>query len=259
MNIYQRINAVMKSVSYLKKDTHIKGAGQDYKAASHDAVVAALRVPMVENGIVVQVEQLKGEMLQMRDLKADRKMHLYSGDYAIHFVNIDKPEDRCTVTINAHAADNGDKSPGKCASYATKVAMLKTFSLETGEDDESRGYEAPAFTDIQKAEFDRILDREDGTAFAVFNRKVGPDVMLGLTKTFPDGKKSQGKALCKRLDGEGWKVLRDYGEQIGSCVDRDDSHGIMELVESLSDDEKRVLAGILRPEDITAINRAKDL
>ena len=65
-------------------------------------------------------------------------MHLYSGDYAVHFVNIDQPEDRVTICINAHAADNGDKAPGKCASYATKSAMLKMFSLETGENEESR-------------------------------------------------------------------------------------------------------------------------
>ena len=58
--------------------------------------------------------------------------------YNIHFVNIDDPADRLTVSINAHAADNGDKAPGKCASYATKTAILKALSLETGENDESR-------------------------------------------------------------------------------------------------------------------------
>ena len=58
--------------------------------------------------------------------------------YNIHFVNIDEPADRLTVSINAHAADNGDKAPGKCASYATKTAILKALSLETGENDESR-------------------------------------------------------------------------------------------------------------------------
>ena len=65
-------------------------------------------------------------------------MGLYSGTYEIHFVNIDNGEDRVISTIHSHANDNGDKAPGKAASYATKTAMLKVFSLETGENDESR-------------------------------------------------------------------------------------------------------------------------
>ena len=42
------------------------------------------------------------------------------------------------MTVEAHASDNGDKAPGKALSYATKSAILKTLSLETGENDESR-------------------------------------------------------------------------------------------------------------------------
>ena len=34
--------------------------------------------------------------------------------------------------------DNADKAPGKAISYAFKYALLKTFALETGEDEESR-------------------------------------------------------------------------------------------------------------------------
>jgi hypothetical protein len=256
MNIYQRINAVMRLVEYVQKDTNVGGS---YKAVSHDMVVSVLRKEMVAQGIVVRPTQLKGKYIQLRDKANGINMHLYQGRYQVDFVSAENPEEYCRTVVEGHANDNGDKAPGKAMSYAVKYAMLKTFSLETGEDDESRGYEAPAFTDIQKAEFDRILDRENGMEFAVFNRKVGPDVMLGLQKTFPDGKISQGKALCKRLDGEGWKHLRAYAEDIGKRVDQDDSHGIMELVGELNDDDKRVLAGILRPEDITAINRAKDL
>ena len=137
-NIYQRMNAVMKEVSYVQKDSKISGGGANYKAVSHDQVVSVARAQFVEQGIVVYPEQVSAEMIQQRDLKQDVKMHLYSGMYNIHFVNIDDPADRLTVSINAHAADNGDKAPGKRASYATKTAILKALSLETGENDESR-------------------------------------------------------------------------------------------------------------------------
>lgn len=134
LNIYQRVNAVMRDVEYVRKDAKVQG----YAAVTHDMVTAVLRAAMVKHGIVVQLEQKARDILERRDKAAGVSMMLYSGTYDVHFINIDKPEDRATITIDAHAADNGDKAPGKCASYATKHAMLKLFSLETGENDESR-------------------------------------------------------------------------------------------------------------------------
>ena len=140
LNIYQRINNVMKAVQYVQKDSSISGVGANYKAVSHDQVVSVIRQELVNNGIVIFPNQVSGEFLIKRDLSATPpvKMGLYSGTYEIHFVNIDNGEDRVISTIHSHANDNGDKAPGKAASYATKTAMLKVFSLETGENDESR-------------------------------------------------------------------------------------------------------------------------
>ena len=140
LNIYQRINNVMKVVQYVQKDSSISGGGANYKAVSHDQVVSVIRQELVNNGIVIFPNQISGEFLIKRDLSATPpvKMGLYSGTYEISFVNIDNSEDRVVATITAHANDNGDKAPGKAASYATKTAMLKVFSLETGENDESR-------------------------------------------------------------------------------------------------------------------------
>jgi hypothetical protein len=140
LNIYQRINNVMKAVQYVQKDSSISGGGANYKAVSHDQVVSVIRQELVNNGIVIFPNQISGEFIIKRDLSATPpvKMGLYSGTYEISFVNIDNSEDRVVATITAHANDNGDKAPGKSASYATKTAMLKVFSLETGENDESR-------------------------------------------------------------------------------------------------------------------------
>lgn len=140
LNIYQRINNVMKAVEYVQKDSSISGGGANYKAVSHDQVISVIRKELVNNGIVVFPNQISGEFLIKRDLSVTPpiKMGLYSGKYEINFVNIDKGEDKVTATIEAHASDNGDKAPGKALSYATKSAMLKVFSLETGENDESR-------------------------------------------------------------------------------------------------------------------------
>lgn len=141
LNIYQRINKVMQEVEYVQKDSSVSGMGGGYKAVSHDQVVSVARKSLVSNGVMIFPNQIKGEFLQMRDVNATPqpiKMGLYSGVYEINFVNIDDGNDKITATIEAHANDNGDKAPGKALSYATKSAILKVLSLETGDNDESR-------------------------------------------------------------------------------------------------------------------------
>lgn len=141
LNIYQRINLVMQEVIYIQKDKAVTGGGQNYKAVTHDQVVAAVRASLVAHGIVIEPKQISGQFIVMRDVNAmpqPIKMGLYSGEYQIDFVNIDKPEDRTSVFTQAHASDNGDKAPGKAMTYAVKTAVVKQFYFETGEDDESR-------------------------------------------------------------------------------------------------------------------------
>ncbi|MCP4337783.1 MAG: hypothetical protein GY799_02610 [Desulfobulbaceae bacterium] len=140
-NIYQRMNAVMLEVEYVKKDKAVTGGGQNYKAVTHDQVVSVARSALVKHGVLIVPNQIEGRFLVMRDMNATPnpvKMGLYSGWYEINFINIDDGSDKITVKIEAHAADNGDKATGKALTYATKAAILKVLSLETGENDESR-------------------------------------------------------------------------------------------------------------------------
>jgi len=142
-NIFQRINAVMQEIDYIKKDKKVSGGGANYSAVSHDQVVAMVRESVVKNGIVIYPEQLESKVLVARDKSKDIAMMLYEGEFNIHFVNIDDGADRLTVRIVGHANDNGDKAPGKAVTYATKSAILKVFAIETGENDESRNYKEP--------------------------------------------------------------------------------------------------------------------
>lgn len=129
MNIYQRINQVMRKVTYVKRDASVG----NYWAVSHDQVVSVARQHFVEAGVVIFPEQIAGEVLDNRG-----KQILYDAAYKIHFVNMDDPQDCISVDIHAHALDNGDKAPGKAVTYATKSAILKVLCLETGQNDESR-------------------------------------------------------------------------------------------------------------------------
>jgi hypothetical protein len=257
LNIHQRINAVMKEVLYVQKDATISGGG-NYKAVTHDNVTAILRPELVKAGIVLEVNQSAGEMLQLRDLKQDIKMHLYSGFYTISFVNMDNPSDRVSVTWNAQANDNGDKAPGKAASYAVKYAMLKTFSLETGENEEGRYHETPLYTDWQKATFDELLAEENGLGFTCFTKDMGEEAMKALSATFVPGKVSQGKKAMKELERAGWEVIKDYVSQIQSRIETNDP-SVLELTDELEGTEKRLVAGMLTDGEVAHLKKLKEL
>lgn len=134
-NIYQRINAVRKAIGYIQKDKAVSTGGGSYKAVTHDTVTGLIRQHLIEQGIIVVPDLVSGLFHQKEE---GAKQRLYEATYVINFVNSEKPEEKISMNVSAHALDNGDKAPGKALSYATKYAMLKLFSLETGEDEESR-------------------------------------------------------------------------------------------------------------------------
>ncbi len=256
-NIYQRIAEVMKQVSYVKKDADITGGGVSYKAVTHDQVVADTRQHFIDAGVLVVPEQLQSTILTARDVNAKIpvKMMLYSGDYAVHFVNIDEPKDEIIVTINAHANDNGDKSPGKAITYATKTAILKILLLETGINDESRGYEPQLYRPEEKEELDRIIADKDSMAAVVMSRKLSPEVMIALYNSFEKGQITKSKKAWTEVEQAGWVIFNTIAQTVKSRGAEDgaqehDDTAVKEAVDELSDDEKKVLAGLLDKDDI---------
>ena len=135
LNIYQRINEVRKEIAYIRKDKRV----ENYMAVTHDAVTAETRDLFIKYGIVIVPNEVESRMLDtgMVSAKGTPSMR-FEAKYSVAFVNIDSPDDRLTVEITSHALDFGDKAPGKAISYATKYAILKLLSIETGENEEGR-------------------------------------------------------------------------------------------------------------------------
>ncbi len=133
-NVYQRLNAVRKDVAYVRKDSKVQG----YTAVTHDQVTASARPALIEHGVMMVPRQTSSEIAQVGETRQGTPVIRYAGWYEFDFVNIDAPDDKITVTIEAHANDHGDKAPGKAISYATKYALLKVLAIETGDDEESR-------------------------------------------------------------------------------------------------------------------------
>ena len=129
MNIYQRINAVIKAGIYIKRGSAGQGTGVLY-----DEVIAKLQPLLTEHGIAVSIDKV-GEA-RSRDNKKGN--YIYECDFNVSYINIDKPEDKLVTFVESHASDAGDKAPGKAITYAAKISMVKVFQIETGINDESR-------------------------------------------------------------------------------------------------------------------------
>lgn len=142
LNVFQRINEVRKQCPFIKKDKKVDGGG-GYMAVTHDHVTSELREHLITQGIVI-VPRLINSMIVDTGTMTKNQIPIirYEAKYEIDFVNMDEPADRVTVPLEAHANDYSDKAPGKATSYATKYAMLKLFSIETGENEEERMQEA---------------------------------------------------------------------------------------------------------------------
>lgn len=155
LNIYQRINEVRKKAHYAKKDKEVTGQG--YKAVTHDAVTALLRNHLIDQGVLIIPRLISSNMLEVGKTQKGSIIYRYEGKYEVDFVNCDSPEDRITVPGEAHANDSSDKAPGKATSYATKYAMLKLFSIETGEDDEGR---VEPYESLEKVSAEQVANLE---------------------------------------------------------------------------------------------------
>jgi hypothetical protein len=138
LNVYERLAAVREQVAYLQKEKQVDGAGGGYKVVTHDQVTANVRPEFHKQGILVVPKVLESRVVDAGATAKGTPIIRYEARFSIAFVNINEPADRVDVELDAHALDHGDKAPGKAVSYATKYAMLKVLSIETGEDDESR-------------------------------------------------------------------------------------------------------------------------
>lgn len=135
LNLYQRINAIRSEVTRVTKDANVDGK---YNAVTHDAVTKMIRPLMVKHGVVSFLSLQSSEHVDTGVKWKQRTCLQTRALFQITYVNIDNPEQKHSVIVEAHADEAGDKAPGKVASYAQKYADLKTFGIESGEDDEQR-------------------------------------------------------------------------------------------------------------------------
>lgn len=158
-SLARRIVWVRERVKRLGKDTQVGSGGYGYRGLSHDKVTAFIRPKLNDAGILVVMTCREWNLVETGTVtKNGRKITQFQATYDVTFSNMHNSQEMITVQQVAFADDQGDKGPGKAASYAIKYALLKMFMIETGEDDEDRdvdtGERGQTIADDQKAQAD---------------------------------------------------------------------------------------------------------
>lgn len=158
-NVYQRINAIMSELSYVKKTGKI-GYGQNtYTAVLHDHVTQQLQPLCVKHGVVLVPSMIdttiKKYTVTTKKGESDRYETMTTAEIVV--VNIDKPDETFTTQATAHSFDNQDKSTGKAYSMAVKYCYLKLFMLASGDEEEDRVETSKIITDEKKLVSDKLI------------------------------------------------------------------------------------------------------
>jgi hypothetical protein len=181
LNIYQRIQAVMRDVEYIQKED--KKVNNQYRFVSHDAVTAKVRPALIKHGIVITTENIN------RVQNGNRCEVVVT--YRV--VNVDDPNDFCITQSCGSGIDNQDKSDGKSLSYSYKYLLLKLFALETGDDPERDSIPHQTAQQQQQQQADTVATN----LFAHYEEKMGDRKVAWDTWLF----------ACKKLGVKDPKVL----------------------------------------------------
>ena len=149
MNIFEKINAVMKEIEYLTKDDKVEFGTTKYKAISEEKVTTAVRNELVKQGIVILPIEQQSENKEL--IRTDKSVNMLTSVHVKYRIqNIEDTTDYIEVESNGTGVDTQDKGVGKAMTYAYKYMLLRTFAIPTGEDPDK----------ISSAETDDKIARE---------------------------------------------------------------------------------------------------
>ena len=134
MIIYRKINNIMKKVSFVKKDGKIGFGNNVFSVVTYDRLLSVIRSHLIDEEVIIVPTQIDRGIYTEGLTKNGGKKFRYDALYDIKFIAI---EDGSEI-ISRHevsAEGHDDKQPSKAVTIATKNAILKVFSLETGDDE----------------------------------------------------------------------------------------------------------------------------
>ena len=151
MNIFEKINQVMKSIEYLTKDDSVEFGTTKYKAISEEKVTTAVRKELVKQGIVIIPIMQESTVTEL--IRTEKSVNQRADVHTKYRIqNMEDKEDYIEVESNGSGVDTQDKAVGQAMTYAYKYMLLRTFAIPTGEDPDK----------ISSAETDEKIAKEVG-------------------------------------------------------------------------------------------------
>lgn len=169
MNIYEKMSAITNELGVVAKNLNVDmGNGKNYKAVQEFDVLNAVK-PIEEKYRVYSYPKerkvIDSEILE-KETKYGKTKNMYLRIETIYeFVNLDKPEEKITMTSYADGIDSGDKATGKAMTYSDKYSLLKAYKIATGDDPDKeaspeKGYSKVSEEDVRL----QLLDEIQGLA-----------------------------------------------------------------------------------------------
>lgn len=207
VNIYQKINEVMKNIEYLTKDDKVEFGTTKYKAISEEKVTTAVREQLVKQGIVIIPVKQESENKEL--IRTEKSVNMLTSVHVKYRIqNIDDINDFIEVESNGTGVDTQDKGVGKAMTYAYKYMLLRTFAIPTGEDPDK----------ISSAETDKKVEKE------VNNAKINKTKLNALNSSIENH---------KIPDIEVEKVLNKYKYSSTSEIQNKDYMNIIQEFQKL--------------------------
>lgn len=124
---------VMTAVSYVRKRGRMTGGGA-YPFVRDTDVIAALRGPMIENGLALcgPTRIANRETVAIKT-SGNRDMFCTRAEFTFELRSM-LTEEKEEIVVIGEGADSLDKSSNKAMSAARKYALMLTFNLTTGDD-----------------------------------------------------------------------------------------------------------------------------
>lgn len=137
-NIFEKMSAITNELGVVAKNLNVDmGKGKSYKAVQEKDVLDAVK-PIEEKYRVYSYPKerkvIDSGILEKESQYGVSKSQYLRIETTYEFVNIDKPDERITMTSYADGIDSGDKATGKAMTYSDKYSLLKAYKIATGDD-----------------------------------------------------------------------------------------------------------------------------
>lgn len=178
MNIFQKINEVMKAIEYLTKDDKVEFGNTKYKAISEEKVTTAVRKELVKQGIVIIPIMQESTVTEL--IRTDKSVNQRADVHTRYRIqNIDDVNDFIEVESNGSGVDTQDKAVGKAMTYAYKYMLLRTFAIPTGEDPDKISSAETDYKIQSEINAEKVIDKTKAQALdkSIENAGITDDIV----------------------------------------------------------------------------------